>query len=356
MMKMRGMHWILPVILALVSPSLVGAATHEVACDQGGTIAQALAVAAPGDTIVVTGTCNEEVTITTDRITLDGQGSAMLQGSGDGQTGSVSQGLITIAGAQGVVITGFTVQNAPVDGILGQRGVAFEVLNTTIQDGGDDGFEIGESSTARLAECMILRSGGDGINTVFNSYMRIDGNVSISESTGFGIVIYGGSSSSMTGDGVSVTTYANGIDGILVAENAMLRAQGGVALTASQNGRDGIHAVANATFSIAGATVTFAENTQNGLSVSVQSEVIKLPPGTITIQNNAGAGLVGDISSVVSLSGGTTITDNGPGDAGPDLDLHFGTAAAIAGDNTLGSIVCDATVLLRGSDITCPAP
>jgi hypothetical protein len=109
-------------------------------------------------------------------------------------------------------------------------------------------------------------------------------------------------------------------------------------------------------FSIARATVTLADNTRNGLGVSDQSEVVKFSPGTITIQNNAVAGLAGDIRSVVNLSGGATITNNGPGGAGPDLDLHFGTAAAIAGDNTLGSIVCDATVLLRGSDITCPTP
>jgi hypothetical protein len=66
--------------------------------------------------------------------------------------------------------------------------------------------------------------------------------------------------------------------------------------------------------------------------------------------------LVGDIRSVLSLSGGAAIPNNGSRGAGPDLDLHFGTAAAIAGDDTLGSIVCDATVLLRGSDITCPIP
>jgi hypothetical protein len=47
-------------------------------CDRGETIAEALARAEPGDTIRVTGTCVEQVSIKTDRITLDGQGAATL--------------------------------------------------------------------------------------------------------------------------------------------------------------------------------------------------------------------------------------------------------------------------------------
>lgn len=279
----------------------------------------------------------------------------MLQGTSDGQAGSITQGLITIIGAQGIVVTGFTLQNAPFDGILGQRGAAFEVLNTTIQDSGDDGIQLGESSTVRLAECHILRSGGDGIIAVFNTHVRIDGNVSIHENAGRGIVIFGGSSLVITGADMTVITSENGIDGILVAENAQLRAQGGVALTASQNGRDGIHAVVNSVFSVAGATAMLTDNTQNGLSV-ISAQVHKLPPGTLTIQNNLVSGLVGDHNSVVSLRGGTTITDNGPEGAGPDLDLRFGTAVEISGENTLGTLVCDAAVLLRGSDVMCPTP
>src|SRR4029077_353105 len=49
-------------------------------CDRGEEIARALARAEPGDTIRVTGTCVERVSIKTDRITLDGQGAATLDG------------------------------------------------------------------------------------------------------------------------------------------------------------------------------------------------------------------------------------------------------------------------------------
>ena len=51
-------------------------------CDRGQNIAEVLARAEPGDTIRVTGTCVEPVSIKTDRITLDGQGaSAVLKGA-----------------------------------------------------------------------------------------------------------------------------------------------------------------------------------------------------------------------------------------------------------------------------------
>src|SRR4029453_14267288 len=73
-------------------------------CDRGENIAQALARAEPGDTIRVTGTCVERVSIKTDRITLDGQGTATLDGGG----GPVAEfdGVVTIYGARRVTNTG----------------------------------------------------------------------------------------------------------------------------------------------------------------------------------------------------------------------------------------------------------
>jgi hypothetical protein len=57
----------------------------------------------------------------------------------------------------------------------------------------------------------------------------------------------------------------------------------------------------------------------------------------------------------INLSG-ATITGNGSMDAGPDIDLGFGTRAHLTG-NTIGILNCDETVLLSPtSDIACPAP
>jgi nitrous oxidase accessory protein NosD len=72
----------------------------KVKCDQGQTLTEALKQANPGDTLQVTGTCQERVTITTDRLTLDGGGSAVLDGGG-GQSPEFFYGVVTIDGVQG---------------------------------------------------------------------------------------------------------------------------------------------------------------------------------------------------------------------------------------------------------------
>src|SRR5262245_61166151 len=74
-------------------------------CNVGGTIGQALDQARPGDIIQVTGTCNESVLIIKDGITLDGQGTTIVN------SGSSTQSTITVDGAQRVTIQGLTAQN-----------------------------------------------------------------------------------------------------------------------------------------------------------------------------------------------------------------------------------------------------
>jgi nitrous oxidase accessory protein NosD len=81
---------ILPLLipLALVAAVPLTSRTGDAAssmrvvnCDRGQNIAEVLARAEPGDTIRVSGTCVERVSIKTDRITLDGQGAATLDGT-----------------------------------------------------------------------------------------------------------------------------------------------------------------------------------------------------------------------------------------------------------------------------------
>ena len=128
----------------------------QVNCDHGKTLKQALHKADPGDTIRVTGTCHERVTITTDRITLDGGGSAVLDGSGGGPT--VFDGVVTIDGARGVTIKGFTIQNSPSWGILGGGGAAFAVKDTTMQDNGTGGIFL-NSSSVEVTDVVVQHSG-----------------------------------------------------------------------------------------------------------------------------------------------------------------------------------------------------
>src|SRR5215470_15481780 len=75
-----------------------GEKVRAVNCSRGETIAKALEKAQPGDTIRITGTCFERVTVTTDRITLDGQGATTLDGVGI-PTGEL-EGVVMIDGAR----------------------------------------------------------------------------------------------------------------------------------------------------------------------------------------------------------------------------------------------------------------
>ena len=65
-------------LAVFAAPGPAFAAIRNVDCAMGETITTALTDAVPGDTIRVTGTCREHIAITTDRLTLDGQGRVVF--------------------------------------------------------------------------------------------------------------------------------------------------------------------------------------------------------------------------------------------------------------------------------------
>ena len=88
--------------IALFTVSWMASATpntRNVDCSRGESAAEALAKADPGDTINIVGTCRERLVVTTDRITLQGQGSATLDGGGN--AGGSFAAVIAIRGARG---------------------------------------------------------------------------------------------------------------------------------------------------------------------------------------------------------------------------------------------------------------
>ena len=184
---------ILVVVIAVANPVL--AETLTVDCTKGETLAKAVERAKPGDTIQVTGTCKETVTITTDRLTLDGQGSAILDGGSVGKSGAVVlsspmtgflpffEGVLTIVGARGVTITGFTIQHG-VDGITCKGGATCIVRNTILQDNGDEGIQVSHNSAAEVADCTLQRNGEWGIVVFDNSSVLFHGNL-VSNNNGF---------------------------------------------------------------------------------------------------------------------------------------------------------------------------
>ena len=78
-------------------------------CNNAGeTIQSKVDAAQPGDTIMITGTCNEAVVVNKDDITLDGGGLAVIDGAG------IDRWAVDITGHQKVTIQGLTVLNGHV--------------------------------------------------------------------------------------------------------------------------------------------------------------------------------------------------------------------------------------------------
>ena len=315
------------------------------------------------------------MTITTDRVTLDGGDRAVLQGPGGGQPGDVSQGLLNIVGVQGVEIRGFTVQNSANDGINGRQGAAFTVRDVRVLHSADDGVEATETSTVRFLGTCEMRHSGDfgiaitrgssgvfmaervttaenalgGIFVIGTSTAAFDtGTVHTTQNT-FGILTLGHSSLTLSSNMPTILAEHNALDGILVADTSDLRLDGGT-ITAARNGRTGLGFGGTGGLGNIAGTILSEHNTE-GARAEDSSRIAQLIAGRMTIRNNM-TGIIAENGSDIRISDGATFTDNGT-----DIVLIFGSRAIFTG-TTLDTTMCDNTSLLRidNADVTCPIP
>jgi hypothetical protein len=361
-------------------------AVKKVECDKGQTLTDALKKAKPGDTLQVTGTCHERVTIATDRLTLDGHGSAVLDGGGGGPT--EFEGVVTIDGAHGVTLTGFTIQNGPGEGILGQRGAAFTILDTTVQGNAGTGIAISGGSTAELVDCSVRSNGlvstagglAVGIDVFTGATVILRGSIVIAQNPGSGINVFGGSMMELRG--ATVQLIDNGAAGLVIGGGSNLAtflftASQGSMLTVNNHFVAGIIAL-DATLELFNSPITISA-ANNGIGIwLIQNSYITnaspLPGAVFLLEDNgvglqleggSGAQIVGgpltvrnNVTGVLADGAGTlTLVSGPPGPSsvqnnGTDVDLRFGTRATFQ-DVAIGTITCDATVLSRGSTV-CP--
>ena len=136
--------------------------THPVDCSSG-TIADVMSTAQPGDTISITGTCNETVMVTKDGITLDGGDTAIIDG------GDTDDPVIAVYGQRNVVIRGLTVQNGR-QGVFADRGAAVWLEDVTARNNGA-GISIRGNSSATFA------------GTIMSNDNKIEGGIDVLQST-----------------------------------------------------------------------------------------------------------------------------------------------------------------------------
>ena len=216
---------------------------HRVDCDQApaGALQKAIDKTDPGDTLIVSGTCHEHVTVPVDKnsIAVDGGGTAALSGSDPERPTVLVRGRdVTV---RGFTITGGLAGIAVRDGGSGRIdgnaisdavfGVSVSVLatavivNNTIQHNGQAGITVAENGNAFIgfvdstdlvaSPNLISGNGTQGIVVFRNSYARIVGN-DISQNTANGLLVREASHALVTDNVIN----GNGQSGIGVQQGS----------------------------------------------------------------------------------------------------------------------------------------
>jgi hypothetical protein len=368
-MKISAMRLMLVAALGVASPALAVPNVTKVDCDRGQTIADALKHAEPGDTIRLTGTCNEQVVVTTDRLTIDGQGSAVLDGGGGALVDFT--GVLTIDGAKGVRILGLRVRNGGGEGILGLRGAAFTAEHTIARDNATTGIAVFQGSTAELSNSamtgnrlgldvgtgssVVLRDaitiGQNSINGVeINGEAVVElraANVNASGNGGVGISVGSGQLAIFAYPATPASTLTandNGFAGLIVGASRFT-VYPAATVTASGNGVFGILTGGFVVTTIDSGSRFIIEHNAVGLRFFTGGDAL-IRGARLTVNGN-GVGLQGDGAGVLTFVSGpaqaSTITGNGT-----DVDLSFGSRAIFDGV-AIGTLVTDGTVLCRGA-------
>lgn len=216
--------------------------THIVDCDAGEKIQDKIAIAQPGDTILVSGACSENVGIPSEkvRITLDGQGKTVIEAppKGDG---------IIIRGRE-ITVKGFTITGGR-DGIHLSgvaAGASANIVGNTIRKTGRNGIHLDHSSVGRIAGNTIEDVRAHGIDVAEGSVARIGyllrpqghGPNTVRGASEHGIAVTRGSSARIVGN----TIENNKASGVFVSRHSQADVFGN---SISGNAGNGITAIHN---------------------------------------------------------------------------------------------------------------
>ena len=241
-----------------------GGATHLVSCPVQ-SIAAVMSQTQPGDTIRISGTCNEAVVVDKDGITLDGGGSAVIDGSG------IDLSVIAVIGRRNVTVRGLTVQNGLIGIHVGLGASAWL-----------------ENVTARGSRSKAGYNSGHGILVANSSDAVLTGSIVANDNASHGIQVWQGGRASVVGNLVfegsrlpqaSLQANGNGVSGIDVGLGSSLQVQapGGVYATVqtNDNGSNGIwlNNGSSAQFG-GGADIEATGNGDTGLSVLTGSSAV----------------------------------------------------------------------------------
>jgi nitrous oxidase accessory protein NosD len=240
-------------VLLSVVPAHAETATLTVDCDAKGKIQERIEALKPGDTVLVSGTCSENVSIPSEvvRVTLDGQGRTVIKAPGTtadaifirGKEITV-KGFTLTGGRDGIhlsgaaagasaIIDGNVIHNTARYGIHLDSGSVGRIANNRIENVANAGIDVTESSYARIGFLIpsapkpgpntIRNNGGHGIAVSRASSAWIANNA-IVDNKGGGVFVNRNSQADVVGN----TINGNGGDGITASHNSgvNLRSEG----------------------------------------------------------------------------------------------------------------------------------
>ena len=139
----------------------------HVDCDkeQAGALQRAIDRATPGQRLMISGTCYENVSIPPgkDLVTLDGGGSGIVLGK------DVTINTIQIRGPRAVTVTGLTIRGGRA-GIDVSRGSSAFIDGNTIEDTARNGITLGAFATANIVNNTIQNNASAGILVTGNAF------------------------------------------------------------------------------------------------------------------------------------------------------------------------------------------
>ena len=231
------------VSIALLFAAAGHAAESSVDCSSA-TLQAAIDRAKPGEALLVTGVCKENVTVPEEvsRVILDGQGKATIHGP------DASKPTIVVKG-RGITLKGFTVSGGR-DAINVTQGGQAVLDGNTVERAGRNGVEVNRLSDAVLVNNTVQDNPGNGVLISSNAAARI-GFLSTLEETASPNLI-----------------QKNGRDGIVVNRSSSARLVGN---TIRNNGRNGVNVMRASQADITSNTID--GNGLNGVEVSQQSTV-----------------------------------------------------------------------------------
>ena len=373
-------------------------------CNTGISLQTAVDFSPPNETLQLTGTCSGPLVMSRN-LTLASNNGALIEGGG--------KDAITVNGPARITLNGLTIEHGN-NGVLARSGAQLTILNSKIRKNalnglfleGNSSAAISASSTnensvsgldAEASSSVILtgvyqsyKNGVFGVNinsssslTFTKAQITVSANtlgiqigtsasafisdpttgVTVKDNATTGLTIVSGAH--MVAFGGTIVATGNGVHGVSVDSKAGFDLDAAAVLNSTGNTADGVHLEETSvltmfnTTAFSGApgvtTINTQNNGANGVSILTGSNFTVIHQAALNSLGNAGDGIYVDNGSGLTLIQ-SNVTGNGTagGDA-KDMVLRFGSRADISTRSVVGTLSCDASVLLRDDlGLTCP--